>query len=194
MRTNEHDQEGNTSNQPRIQNTAALPLIWTEYKSCRSNILWRVRGHELKEKVQPRDNFHENRGTTCKLQLKWGFLPVFLNPSHMSRHVVRLQHPLHSCISITGDPILFFPILSMEVPNKCIFTKCYEFLGDSVTLQNLSPKYFPMSVPLVTARLKLPHGPPLQFAHSVHPVLSRTDTSFPSHHRYAETVLKSSPV
>lgn len=115
--------------------------------------------------------------------LSWSScIPVFLNPSHMPCHIVCLQHttaqlqyfpslflPLDSCISLIGHPTLFFPTLSMEVPNECIFIKYYEFLDDSVIPQNLSLKYFPISIPVLTACLKLPHNSPLQFVQSVHP-------------------------
>lgn len=130
--------------------------------------------------MKPPDNFHENRSTTSKFQPKQLYSclskPFPYALSHCLQHTTsQLQYfpslllPLHSCISVIGHPILFFPTLSMEVPNECVFIKYYEFLGDSVILQNLSLKYFPISIPVSTACLKLPHNSPLQSMHSVHP-------------------------
>lgn len=60
--------------------------------------------------------------------------------------------------------------------------KYCEFLGDSVILQNLSLKYFPISISVLTACLKLPPNSPLEFTHSLHPCCSqdRYLLSFPS--------------
>lgn len=182
----------------RIQNAVhqALPLIWMEYKACRSNILCKVRGDVLRVKVKTRDNFHEHRGTTPRSQPKQ--LYSSLNPSHMLCHIVCLQHTtaqlqcfpslflsLDSCISIIGHLLPSFPTLSMEVPNECIFIKYSEFLDDSVILQNLSLKWFPnlrsCFDSLFEAAAQFPTAicalsAPLSFPGQIPPLLLITDT------------------
>lgn len=72
--------------------------------------------------------------------------------------------------------------------------KYCELLGDSVILQNLSLRYFPISIPVLTACLKLSSIPHWSSCTHCTSALPRTDISFPPDHRYAEAVLKSSSV
>lgn len=135
---------------------------------------------QTKRKGKTSQQLSWEQGTTSKFQLKQLYSclskPFPHALSHCLQHTTaQLQYfpslllPFDSCISIIGHPILFFPTLSVEVPNECIFIKYYEFLGDSVILQNLSLTYFPISTPVLTAYLKLPRNFLVQLVHSVHP-------------------------
>lgn len=129
--------------------------------------------------MKPHENF-QNRDATSKFQLKPPYSCI--NPSHMPCHTVSttLLHtcsisplflPLDSCISITGHLTLFFHTLFMKCRMNIL--KYYEFLGDSVILQNLSLKYLPISISVWTACLKLPPNSPLEFMHSLYPCSSQ---------------------